>query len=327
MEKQEFRTLIKHCFLMGKNTVEAIQWLDEYYGDRAPGRSTVQKWYAEFKRGRLSTDDAPRSGRPIEAVTPANIKKIHSIVLNDHKVKLREIAAQTRISTERVGFILHEHLKMRKLCSHWVPHSLTLDQKENRVCISKHNLKIFKRDPNAFLNRFVTMGETWIHFYMPECNQQKLFAHIFWDMHGIMFINYYERKKTVTDDNYAALLDRLNDEIKKKRPHVAKKNVLFHQNNPPVHKSMKATAKLKKLQFELLPQPQYSPDLVPSDYYLFENLRKWLQGKRFQSHNDVQKEINAYFEDLSDEYYAKGIQMLEDRWTKCIALDGNYIDE
>ncbi|EFN81592.1 hypothetical protein EAI_03203, partial [Harpegnathos saltator] len=32
------------------------------------------------------------------------------------------------------------------------------------------------------------------------------------------------------------------------------------------HKSMVAMAKLHELNFELLPQPPYSPNLAPSDY-------------------------------------------------------------
>ena len=56
MDKNEFRVLIKHCFLVGKNTVRAKQWLDKRYGDSAPGKSTIIDWYAEFKRGRTNTD-------------------------------------------------------------------------------------------------------------------------------------------------------------------------------------------------------------------------------------------------------------------------------
>ena len=58
MYKKEFRVLIKYCFLRGKNTVEAKQWLEKLYGDSAPGKSTIIDWYAEFKRGRTNTDDA-----------------------------------------------------------------------------------------------------------------------------------------------------------------------------------------------------------------------------------------------------------------------------
>ena len=44
MDKQEFRVLIKHCFLMGKNTVEEKQWLDKRYGDSAPEKTTIIDW-------------------------------------------------------------------------------------------------------------------------------------------------------------------------------------------------------------------------------------------------------------------------------------------
>jgi len=53
----------------------------------------------------------------------------------------------------------------------------------------------------------------------------------------------------------------------------------------------------------------------------------WLQGKRFRSNEEVIAEIEAYFKDLDISYYRKGIEMLENRYTKCIALEGNYVEE
>ena len=75
MEKSEFCVLIKHCFLMGKNSVQAKQWLDKYYSESAPSESTVKSWYTDFKRSRTGTNDAERSDRPNSAVVPENIKK------------------------------------------------------------------------------------------------------------------------------------------------------------------------------------------------------------------------------------------------------------
>ena len=56
-----------------------------------------------------------------------NIFFVHDIVLNDPKVKVREIAEIVSISTERVANILNTHLCMRKLCARWVPRLLTID--------------------------------------------------------------------------------------------------------------------------------------------------------------------------------------------------------
>ena len=47
------------------------------------------------------------------------------------------------------------------------------------------------------------------------------------------------------------------------------KGVLFHQDNTPAHKFVVAMAAMRNCGSELVDQPQYSPDLAPSDYFLF----------------------------------------------------------
>jgi uncharacterized protein YaaR (DUF327 family) len=67
-----------------------------------------------------------------------------------------------------------------------------------------------------------------------------------------IFIDLLEKGQTINSEYYIALLERFTDEIKKKRPHLNKKKVLFHQDNAPVHKSIKTTAnKLHELGYEL----------------------------------------------------------------------------
>uniref|UniRef100_A0A1B0G5T2 Uncharacterized protein n=1 Tax=Glossina morsitans morsitans TaxID=37546 RepID=A0A1B0G5T2_GLOMM len=346
MEKSEFRVLIKHCFLMGKNTVQAKQWLDKCYLDSAPSRQMVEKWFADFKRGRTNTDDAERCGRPNSAVVPEKIKKVHEIVLEDRKVKLREIADTLRISEGSVFTILHEHLAMRKLCSKWVPRLLTFDQKRQRVRDSEYCLKLLRRNKEDFLTRYVTMDETWIHHSTrPDSSLQsvtdgnrpkrpriqkssgKVMALVFWDAHGIIFTDYLEKAQRINTEYYIALLLRLKNEIAIKRPQMKKKRMLFHQDDAPYHKSTATMAKLRELPFELLPHPPYSPDLAPSDYYLFANLKKMLAGKRCSSIEEAIAETEAYFEGLEKSFYRKGIEMLEKRWNDCITLEGDYVNE
>ena len=126
----------------------------------APSKTTICRWYAEFKRGRTDSEDAERSGRPNEVVTPETIKKVHQIVFENHKLKLREIADTLKISCGSVYAILHEDLSMRKLLSKWVPRLLTVDQKRQRVVDSERCLEFFRRNKPNFLRRYVTMDET-----------------------------------------------------------------------------------------------------------------------------------------------------------------------
>jgi len=58
------------------------------------------------------------------------------MVLDNRRMKVREIAETTGISKERVGYILHEELDMKKLCARWVPRLLTADKKRTRIKIS-----------------------------------------------------------------------------------------------------------------------------------------------------------------------------------------------
>ena len=55
-----------------KNTVEAKAWLDKHYSVSAPGKLTVEKWFAKFKQGEMSTEDDACSGHPKEAITDEN---------------------------------------------------------------------------------------------------------------------------------------------------------------------------------------------------------------------------------------------------------------
>ena len=98
-----------------KNTVQTQQWLEKSYEDSAPSKTTICRWYSEFKRGRTDTEDAERSGRPNKVVTLETIKKVHQIVFENRKLKLREIADTLKISYGSVYAILHEYLSMRKL--------------------------------------------------------------------------------------------------------------------------------------------------------------------------------------------------------------------
>ena len=76
-------------------------------------------------------------------------------------------------------------------------------------------------------------------------------------------------------------------------------------------------AKLNELSFELLPHPPYSPDLAPSDYWLFADLKKILQGKRFGSNEEVIAKTEVYFESKDESFYKKGIEKLEKLWNEC----------
>nr|XP_033774750.1 histone-lysine N-methyltransferase SETMAR-like [Geotrypetes seraphini] len=348
MEK-EFRAVIKHFYLKKWTAAQIKFELDEVRGDSAPALKTIYFWINEFKRGCTCTEDKVRSGHPVEITMNDMIEKIHCFVMEDRQVKVYEIAETVGISSEQVHNILNEKLHMRKLCAQWVPQLLTFYQKCKRKDISMQCLMMFNRNPQEFLCRFVTVDETWIHLYTPESQQkskqwtmtgenapkkaktvlspEKVMATVFWDSQGIILIDYLAKGKTTTGAYYASLLDRLKDELKEKRPRLAHKKVLFHQDNTPFHTSTVVVTKLHELGFEVILRPPYSPDLAPSYFFLFPNLKIWLCGKKFLSNEDVIDAVNEYFAEFDKTYFSDGMKKLETRWAKCIALNGDYVEK
>jgi len=133
----------------------------------------IQNWFNEFQRGRTSVFDEPCPGAPKTATTEDNVTKIRDLVLADRRLKIREIAETVGMSKDRVGHILHAILGMRKLSARWVPRLHTTDNKRNRETTSEQCLTLFQRNLKEFLRCFVTVDETWIHWYTPETKKQS----------------------------------------------------------------------------------------------------------------------------------------------------------
>ncbi|XP_072042946.1 histone-lysine N-methyltransferase SETMAR-like [Amphiura filiformis] len=137
-------------------------------GDTSPRYSTIKKRAAEFKRGRESLEDDPRSGSTRSSTTSDQVDAIRRIVLKDRHLTTQQIANKMRISYGSVKSVLNDTLGMSKLSARWVPRIRTPDQKFVRHDLSKELLARFQTDPDYFYSRIVTQDETWVHHFEPE---------------------------------------------------------------------------------------------------------------------------------------------------------------
>ena len=192
------------------------------------------------------------------------------------------------------------------------------------------------------------MDEFWVHHYQPETKEQskqwkhvgsptpkkakvtpsagKVMASVFWDADGIILVDYLEKGRTVTGQYYASLLWQLRANLIKKRHGKVTRGVLYHQDNAPAHKSAVAMAAIHNCGFELLDHPPYSPDLAPSDYHLFPQLKKHLKGTKFHSDSEVIAATEAWLEAQPSEFFYQGLEKLNDRCNKCVNLRGEYVE-
>jgi len=70
-----------------------------------------------------------------------------------------------------VLWILKEDLGKRKLCAHFVPRSLTPEQRKYRVT-SCQDIIVMADADNIFFNKIITDEETWCFAYDPKTKQQ-----------------------------------------------------------------------------------------------------------------------------------------------------------
>ncbi|GFV64099.1 histone-lysine N-methyltransferase SETMAR [Trichonephila clavipes] len=60
--------------------------------------------------------------------------------------------------------------------------------------------------------------------------------------------------------------------------------------------------------------PPCSPDMVPSDYYLFSHLYLHLDGPIFHSNDKVISEVDRFLDSHTPQFFVERIEKLPKRW-------------
>ena len=103
------------------------------------------------------------------------------------------------------------------------------------------------------------------------------------------------------------------------------KGILLQQDNARVHTCKIAMDAVERNGYELIPHPTYSPDLTPSDYFVFPNLKKDICGRHFRSNKEVVAAVEECVRDKDPGFFISGLMALEHRWS--IILESNYVEK
>ena len=90
----------------------------------------------------------------------------------DRRVSIETVSMQFDVSVVTVHTIIHEQLKIRKICTKFVIMVLRENQKERSCHDSREMVKLINSDP-AVLDVLLTCDERWIYCYDPETKRQS----------------------------------------------------------------------------------------------------------------------------------------------------------
>jgi len=91
------------------------------------------------------------------------------------------------------------------------------------------------------------------------------------------------------------------------------------------HTAAHSVETLKKLNFEVLEHPSYSPDLAPSHYHLFGPLKQDLRDHRITTDQQLKEKVHAWLVSQTRIFYSEGIKKIVRRWTKLIEKQGDHV--
>ncbi|KAG5344480.1 MOS1T transposase, partial [Acromyrmex charruanus] len=144
---------------------------------------------------------------------------------------------------------------------------------------------------------------------------------------------FSEGREDVNDEERAgrpstSTTDENIDEVKKilANRRITNKNWLLHHDNAPAHTSLLVREFLAKNNTLMMPQPPYSPDLAPCDFFLFPKLKRPMKGRRYATIEEIKTASKEELNKITKNDFLKCFENWKKRWHKCIISDGDYFE-
>ncbi|CAF0977466.1 unnamed protein product [Didymodactylos carnosus] len=290
-------------------------------GDQAPSDRTVRNWYHEFDRNNFSVEDAARSGRPRTAINEETIDAVKSIIEDDPHSTYEEMEHTLGIGSSAVNSIIHEYLKLHKICTRWVPHQLTDGQKQFRIQFCRDSLERFEGGQSRHVFDIITGDESWFYHYDPTTKEQSK-----------VWVSQTDPRPTKVH-RYKSSGKRMVAIFFMKSGLI--KSIPFERDETTGLRGLilhDATARtinesLADNRVEPYRNPPYSPDLRPCGFFLFAKLKNQLRGIRFDDEHAMLNALEQAIGSLTKDDFKNCFDDWLIRMHKCIDADEQYFEK
>ncbi len=323
------------CWKLGWSHADAHRALLTVFGADTLHPTKSRKWYAKFQNGRTSLVDLQRAPREKTGRTPDNIDAVKRVVDTDKSLTVAAISRQTGLASTSVYRILKRDLDLSLRCAKLVPNVLTPQHIVERFTHCRNMLNRLRVTP-SFIKKIVTMDESWIYQYDPELKRQasqwlkkedprpshprrtlsskKCMMVSFFDHKGMIHLEFI-RGGTVDTGTFISILTRFKESLKVSRPRLTRH---LHMDNAPAHGSKDTRLHLLFTGQKVVDHPALSPDLAPSDFWLFPRVKKALRGHMYPSLDALEAAVRQEVGHITAaEYRETMLVKWPMRWSRC----------
>jgi histone-lysine N-methyltransferase SETMAR len=309
--------------------------------DTCPAYSTITSWIRSLRRGEDIYEHASGGGRlPDDRVDDLIADALEESPFHT----VRSMASAIKIPPTTVWRHLHSRgYVVRHL--HIVPHTLSMAQKAARVESAIALKKVLCSAKHQSWRYILTGDESWFYFsndpdhaWVPEgaaiptrprqtIGSPKRMLTVFWSPLGFALVRMLP-KGAHFDAHY--FCTNILAEVDRIRPAAtaedARRKVVLHFDNASPHSASATASFLSSHRMKRAPHPPFSPDLAPSDFYLFGKVKTALNGAEFEDEQELLDGVMGILNGITRDELESVFEEWLARLDECVQRGGDYVE-
>ena len=263
-----------------------------------------------------------------------------------------ELAQRFNTNHRMVYDVITEELSMRSVHDRWVPHTLSLANKNARIACCRNIKEAFVR--RNIHRDLIVVDEKWFYARPLGCPQtlrswvpidgsgdrgrnakrstmeRKHMAVVAVNFQGLSYSKVLRRNETVDSELYCSFLEEVmdffsSDQMRRERRAVEWRNMTLMQDNAKPHVSRHTISFLERRHVRLLRQSPYSPDLNLCDRMIFPMLEMSRHDTYLENEAELKAFLDASLSTLSAEVMRREADKLLNHCDAVISASGEYV--
>jgi histone-lysine N-methyltransferase SETMAR len=226
----------------------------------------------------------------------------------------------------------------------WIPHGVSDTQKVDRVEGSQHMLEMMQAVAPKQQKYPITGDESWIYWdnqrrgiwaqdrveLTPNVKRmissKRTMVSVYFSRWGFVSVEFLPMEQKYNSQFFTeTVTPRIEQKLAGCPPKLRTTTAHLRLDNAKLHAYKMFIEKIEELGFILVPQPPFSPDLAPCDFFPFGYLKQHLEEKHFTKEDQFIAAITEVYDKIPLQTFQNVMDDWRYRLRKCIQLGGEDV--